>query len=83
LMQIMFDKGFLDRTKTGKTHTYRPLVNQEETGKQMVDRLMSTVFEGSAMKLVMQALGNRKSSAEELRKIKSFIERLENEADDE
>lgn len=83
LMQIMFEKGFLDRTKSGKTHTYFSLIKQEDASKQMVDKLMSTIFEGSATKLVMQALGNRKSSVEELRKIKSFIEKLENEADNE
>ena len=77
LMQIMHEKGLLTRVRDGKTHIYRPAVSQEKIQKQLLDRLMDTAFQGSAMKLIMQALGNEKTSADELTQIKSFIEKLE------
>lgn len=77
LMQIMFDKGLLAREKSGKTHIYRPAVSESHTQQRLVDRLLDTAFGGSAMKLVMQALGSRKSSAKELRQIRAFLDQLE------
>lgn len=79
LMQIMHDKGFLSRTRSGKTHIYRADVTEEETQQQLVDRLLDTAFSGSAMKLVMQALGNRRSSPEELAEIRQFLDQLESD----
>ena len=77
LMQIMHEKGLLTREREGKTHIYRPAVSQEKIQKQLLNKLVDTAFQGSAMKLIMQALGNQKTSADELNKIKSFIEKLE------
>lgn len=76
-MQIMHEKGLLNREKKGKGHLYTASISQEKTQEQFVDRMLDTVFKGSAMKLVMQALGNKKSSKQELEEIKSFIEKLE------
>ena len=77
-MQIMYDKGLLDRKSIGKSHEYIALITEEDTQKTLVDQLMKSAFQGSAMKLVMQALGNKKSSAKELEQIKKFIDDLEN-----
>ena len=77
LMQIMYEKGILDRTKSGKTHIYRSLITEESTQKQLINRLMDNAFHGSAMKLVMQALGSRSSTKEELDEIRNFLDQLE------
>lgn len=77
LMQIMFDKGILERRAMGKTHEYTPLISEEDTQKTLVEQLMQSAFQGSAMKLVMQALGNKKSSSKELEEIKKFIDQLD------
>lgn len=79
LMQIMFEKGMVDRTMDGRTHIYRPLLKQEEMQITLMDRLLKTAFSGSASKLVMQALGNHRTSEEELREIKELIRKLEEE----
>jgi predicted transcriptional regulator len=49
----------------------------ENTRQQILDKMISTVFQGSAAQLVMSALGNKKSSKEELREIKKYLEKLE------
>ncbi|MEO1053422.1 MAG: BlaI/MecI/CopY family transcriptional regulator [Bacteroidota bacterium] len=79
LMQIMFDKGILDRKKQGKTHVYQPLISEETTQQQLLDKLLNTAFRGSAMKLVMQALGNQKSSKKELDQIRAYLDKLEDD----
>ena len=52
---------------------------QEETQKKLLDRLMDNAFGGSAMKLVMQALGNAKTNKKELKQIRELIDKMEQE----
>lgn len=77
LLQIMNEKGLVTRQKAGKLHLYEAVPSQENTRKLMVDKMINTIFEGSAMQLVMSALGNNKSSKEELDQIKQYLEKLE------
>jgi len=78
-MQIMFDKGLLSREKDKRTHIYKAELQKEDTENMMISKLMNSVFEGSAVKLVMRALGSQKTSTEELEKIKSLINEIEKE----
>lgn len=77
LMQIMHEKGLVTRQKSGKLHLYTAVPTLEKTQQQLVDKMISTVFQGSAMQLVMSALGNKKSSKEELKEIRKYLEKLE------
>lgn len=77
LMQIMHEKGLLTRQKSGKLHLYEAVPTLEKTQQQLLDRMIDTIFQGSASRLVMSALGNKKSSKEELREIKNYLEKLE------
>ena len=43
-----------------------------------MEDFINVTFQGSAMNLVMQALGNSKSSPEELKELKSLIDQIEN-----
>ena len=78
LMQIMHEKGLLERDTSNKTHVYSAAVSQENTQRQLLDKMIDTVFNGSASQLVLQALGNHKSSKEELEKIKQYLDEIEN-----
>lgn len=77
LMQIMHEKGLLTRTASGKSHIYKPAISQTQTQGQIVKRMIDNVFNGSAMALVMQALGNHKASSEELKQIKEYLHQME------
>lgn len=79
LMQIMHEKGLVSREMDGRTHIYVAVARQDEMQVRMIDRLLETAFSGSASKLVMQALGNHKTSEDELKEIKELIKRLEEE----
>lgn len=76
-MQIMHEKGLVTRQKDGKTHIYEATVSEGEAQSSLVNELMDTAFRGSAMKLVMGALGSRKSTAQELDKIRKYLDELE------
>ncbi|MEM8888482.1 MAG: BlaI/MecI/CopY family transcriptional regulator [Bacteroidota bacterium] len=80
LMQIMHDKGQLSRTKSGKTHIYTALLTEQDTQKQLVDKLKDSLFQGSALKLVMQALGDKSTSADELKQIRDYLDELSDES---
>ncbi|AYB31355.1 BlaI/MecI/CopY family transcriptional regulator [Chryseolinea soli] len=77
LMQIMHEKGLVTRQKSGKLHLYTAVPSLENTRQQMLDKMISTVFQGSAAQLVLSALGSNKSSKEELQAIKKYLEKLE------
>ncbi len=77
LLQIMFEKGLVTRKKSGKQHIYEATISKENTKQQLVDKMIDTVFEGSASQLVMSALGNTKSSKAELKAIRNYLDKLE------
>ena len=77
LMQIMTEKGLLNRKVEGRKHTYTSVIKQSETQSVLLDDFLQSTFNGSAMKLVMQALGNHETSKDELDKIKALIQKIE------
>lgn len=77
LMQIMHEKGLVARQKCGKLHLYEALASRDDTRQFMLDKMIRSVFQGSAMQMVMSALGNTKSSKAELSEIKRYLEKLE------
>ncbi|TCC92483.1 BlaI/MecI/CopY family transcriptional regulator [Pedobacter hiemivivus] len=79
LMQIMLEKGLVARDASSKTHIYRALVNQEKTQQHLVDKMIDNVFNGSAARMVMQALGNHTASKEEIDSIKKYLDGLSNQ----
>lgn len=79
LMQIMHEKGLVTRNDSNKTHIYQPAITRESTQKQLVNKMINTLFAGSSATLVMQALGNHNASNEELEKIQELLNQLKNE----
>lgn len=77
LMQIMTEKGLLQRQIDGRKHNYTTVIKQSETQGVLLDDFLQSTFGGSAMKLVMQALGNHETSKEELDEIKALIQQIE------
>jgi BlaI family transcriptional regulator, penicillinase repressor len=78
LMQIMHEKGLLNRELEGKTHLYTPAIPRETTQKALLARFVDNAFGGSTSSLVMQALGNRRTSPEEIDAIRAYLDQLEN-----
>jgi len=73
LLQIMTEKRLVVRDESARTHIYQAAYTQEQTERQLVTDLLDRVFDGSAAKLVLQALASNKASPEELDEIKKLI----------
>ena len=73
LLQIMTEKRLVTRDESSRTHVYAAAYTQEQTERQIVSDLVERVFEGSAAKLVMQALATTKASPEDLDEIRKLI----------
>ncbi len=76
LMQLMHEKGLVERDASNRTHIYKALLNQKKTQKSLVNKLINSAFNGSASQLVMQALSDHQSSPEELEAIKNYLDQL-------
>ncbi len=77
LLQIMDEKGLVERDRTNRAHVYRARIKQSDTGKQMLRDVVQKVFGGSALKLVQQVLETETTSAEDLREIRKMIREAE------
>lgn len=78
LMQIMFEKGLVTRDDSNKTHIYQPAISREKTQKQLVNKMIDSLFAGNSATLVMQALGGHNASDAELDKIQELIDQMKN-----
>jgi predicted transcriptional regulator len=82
LLQIMTEKGLVERDERDRTHIYRARLSEETTQRQLVRDLLDRAFGGSSTKLVMQALATKRASAEELRDIRKAIDGARNDRED-
>ena len=80
-MQVMYEKGLLERDTSSRSHIYSSLVSKDKVQKSIVSRIKETVFGGSTGQLVISAIGNGNPSKEELEIIKSLIDKLEEDND--
>jgi predicted transcriptional regulator len=72
-LQIMTEKGLVERTEAGKAHIYHAAASQEETQNQLLRDLSERLFSGSAAQLAMHALSMQPPSEEELEQIRKII----------
>jgi len=79
LLQIMTDKGLVERDETQRPQIYRPRYSQQQTQRQLVGDLVRRAFGGSVRTLVLQALSTRKSSPAELEAIEKLLDQIEGE----
>ena len=77
LLQIMSEKGLVERDESRRAHVYRACYTLEYTQRKLLSRLMDKAFDSSASKLVLQALSAKPASREELEKIRKLIDKLE------
>jgi predicted transcriptional regulator len=73
-LQIMTDKGLVSRDDSPRTHVYEAVSSEGQTQQQLVKDLLERAFDGSAAKLVMQALATKKASRKELDEIRKLLD---------
>ena len=77
LMLIMLDKGFVTKDASQMTHVYKAAVEEGKTKGYLLDRVVDNLFNGSASSLMMQLLGNKKMSPEEMEEFKELIKKMD------
>jgi BlaI family penicillinase repressor len=79
LMQIMVEKEMLVRDESSMKHVYSPALEEQKTKGFLLDRFVESMYNGSASSLMMQLLGNKKTSPKELQAIKDLLNKMEND----
>jgi len=74
MLQVMFDKGLVERELRGRTFRYRAAVEREETQRTLLADLLERAFGGSAKALVSRALDVKRPMADELDEIQSLLD---------
>jgi predicted transcriptional regulator len=77
MLQIMTEKGLVDRDDKVRPQIYRARHSQELTQRRLLGDLVHRAFGGSVKALVLQALATKKSSPEELAAIEKLLDRME------
>jgi len=79
LMQIMVEKGILKRDESNMKHIYSAALEEQKTKSFLLDRFVDTMYNGSRSSLLLQLLGNKKTSKKELQAIKDLLNKFEKE----
>jgi len=77
LMQLMKEKGMLSRDESNMKHIYSAAVAENKIKGTMLDKFVDSMYNGSPSGLMVALLGNSKTSASELNKIKELLNEFE------
>ena len=78
LMQVMKEKGMLERDETNMKHIYSATVAEDKVKGNLLGRFVDSMYNGSPSNLMMALLDNDKTSGEELQKIKEMLSKMDN-----
>jgi BlaI family penicillinase repressor len=73
LLQIMAEKGLVERDERERAHVYRAAISQADTEARFLRELSERFFAGSAAQLALRALEMEKASDAELDAIRRLI----------
>ena len=77
LMQIMAEKGLVERDESRRSHVYTATSGEREMKDRLVDDLVQKAFGGSAAQLALRALSHRPASPSELDAIRKLLDDIE------
>jgi predicted transcriptional regulator len=73
-MQVMLDKGLVDRNDSERSHVYWAVATEGKTKGRLVSDLMAKAFAGSASELLVHALKAGQSNPAELDAIQRLLD---------
>jgi BlaI family penicillinase repressor len=76
-MQLMVEKGLLERSERFRSHVYDASVPKEQTQRLLASNLLHRAFDGSAKNFVLGAFSSKKVSAIELAEIRKLLDEFE------
>jgi BlaI family penicillinase repressor len=73
MLGVMLDKGLVARKKEARGYRWSATVSRDAAAKGMVGKLVDTVFDGSASRLVAHLVEGGKLSSDELAELRDLI----------
>lgn len=73
LLQIMTDKGLVERDMSERAHVYRAAVERVATQQRFMREISDRFFAGSAAQLALRALEMETASDEDLEQIRQLL----------
>lgn len=74
----MADKEMLTTDKSSMKHVYSAAIEEKKTKGFLLEKFVDNMYNGSSSSLMMQLLGNKKTTAKELEEIRAMLDKLEN-----
>jgi predicted transcriptional regulator len=75
-LQIMHEKGIVDREKDGRAHRYWSLLDKEETQQKMLGEFTNRLFDGSMQQLMQRAVSSDKLNRDDLDELQKLLQEL-------
>lgn len=79
LMQIMHEKGMLQRDESSMTHIYSTALEEKKTKGVVLKKFVDSMYNGSVKNLMLELMGNEKTTNKEWETIKDLLNRLDND----
>jgi len=76
LLQILEEKGAIRHETEGRAYRYFPVVTPEDAGGPALQRLIDTIFQGSAEMLLARLVDTTEPSADEVRRMRELLDEL-------
>lgn len=73
-LQLMEQKGHVDHRREGRSYRYFPLIEAEEVGDTLLERLLETLYRKSPVRLVAHLVESQEVDDEELRRIRELLD---------
>ena len=73
MLNIMVDKGYLDKKKDGKSYLFWPIVSEADVSQKMLGDMVFRVFDGSAKRLVLNLINGEEIGEAELLELRKLI----------
>ncbi|MCC6796428.1 MAG: BlaI/MecI/CopY family transcriptional regulator [Candidatus Hydrogenedentes bacterium] len=74
LLQIMTEKGLVQRDESRRTHVYLPSTPRDSVQKSVLGSLIDKLFDGSSSQLVLYALQAQRVSPQEIDEIRRLLD---------
>ena len=80
IMNIMVEKGYLAKDKTGPSFVYEPTVTERSTTQRMLKDLVKRAFDGSAAVAMVNLLESSDLDLEEIKRLRQLLNAKRGEA---
>jgi BlaI family penicillinase repressor len=77
LMQIMHEKGMLQRDESSMTHVYSTRLEEGNTKGVVLKKFVDSMYNGSVRSLMLELLGNGQTTSKQWDKIKDLLNQLD------